>query len=114
MMKVNLLNGVRYPFRTGWYAESYDHARFFMLKVTADDFVSAGICPGDTVVVMRQDIVDQNDIAVVRVSGGNPTLQHLHRVENFCILDSPDGPAQIYDAAEVQVLGKVVERRRKY
>ena len=113
-VKLKLLNGARYPFRTGWYAESCADQRFFALKAADDNMKSAGIASGDTVIVQRQDVVDQNDIAAISVNGGEAMLRYVHRCENLCILDSSDGPAQLYDAAAVRIVGKVVERRRKF
>lgn len=113
-MKVRRLNGAQYPFRTGWCAESRADPRFFALKVADDTMKSVGIASGDTVIVRRQDVVDQNDIAAVSVNDGEAMLRYVHTCENLWILDSSDGPAQLYDAAAVRIMGKVVERRRTF
>ena len=81
---------------------------------------AAGINEGDYVIVRKQDIVDNGDIAVVLVNGDEATVKRFSRTDNTVVLTpqsmNPAHQVQIYDAKDVpvRVLGKVVESRHKY
>ena len=93
---------------------------YFALKVKGDSMNAAGINEGDYVIVRKQDIVDNGDIAVVLVNGDEATVKRFSRTDNTVVLTpqsmNPAHQVQIYDTKDVpvRVLGKVVESRHKY
>ena len=101
-------------------AEYMPNAQSFMLKVKGDSMNAAGINEGDYVIVRKQDIVDNGDIAVVLVNGDEATVKRFSRTDNTVVLTpqsmNPAHQVQIYDTKDVpvRVLGKVVESRHKY
>lgn len=93
---------------------------YFALKVKGDSMNAAGINEDDYVIVRKQDIVDNGDIAVVLVNGDEATVKRFSRTDNTVVLTpqsmNPAHQVQIYDTKDVpvRVLGKVVESRHKY
>ena len=75
---------------------------------------AARIYEGDVLIVRQQDIVEDNDIAVVLVNGDEATVKRWHRDGKYVILipqsTNPAHTTQIYDPEQVniKVLGKVV------
>ena len=87
---------------------------YFALKVKGDSMNAARIYDGDVLIVRQQDIVEDNDIAVVLVNGDEATVKRWHRDGKYVILipqsTNPAHTTQIYDPEQVniKVLGKVV------
>lgn len=87
---------------------------YFALKVKGDSMNAARIYEGDVLIVRQQDIVEDNDIAVVLVNGDEATVKRWHRDGKYVILipqsTNPAHTTQIYDPEQVniKVLGKVV------
>ena len=88
---------------------------FFALKVKGDSMNAARIMDGDIIVVRKQDVVENNDIAVVLVNGDEATVKRFQQNENTVTLVpqsfNPVHQMQIYDIKQtkVRVLGKVVK-----
>jgi len=95
----------------------------FALKVRGESMKNAGILPGDTVIVHRQDTANDGEIVVAMV-GDEATVKRLGLRSGRVILhpenddfapivlapdDETSGPEM---ADEVRLLGKVVEVRR--
>lgn len=94
---------------------------FFALQVRGDSMLPT-LKDGDVVIVKKQPTVDSGDIAIVLVNGNDATVKEIK--------ESPAGITLIghnvavytphfYSNADiknlpVQVLGKVVEMRRKF
>lgn len=86
----------------------------FVLRVQGDSMSGDRIYDGDKVVVVVQNFVEPNDIAVVAVNGHEATLKRVKCQDGMCMLipSNPDMQPQIYPANEIHILGKVIESRR--
>ena len=95
-------------------------AEYFGLRVKGDSMNAANIKDGDIIIVRKQDIVDDNDIAVVLVDNENATVKRYHRTGDIVILTpqstNPLHHLQQYDLKNhsVRILGRVMECRSKY
>lgn len=95
-------------------------AEYFGLRVKGDSMNAANIKDGDVIIVRKQDIVDDNDIAVVLVDNENATVKRYHRTGDIVILTpqstNPLHHLQQYDLKNhsVRILGRVMECRSKY
>ncbi|GAB4260466.1 MULTISPECIES: LexA family protein [Deferrisoma] len=91
-----------------------EEPELFALRVRGDSMVGAGILPGDLVVVRRQATARTGDIVVARV-GDEATVKRLRltrgRVE--LLPENPRHEPIVPDPAEVEILGKVIEVRRR-
>ena len=92
---------------------------YFALRVQGDSMTAAGINDGDLVVVRQQNIVDDNDIAVVCINGCEATVKRFRRSGNTVMLVpqsyNPTHQTQFYNLKEtpVHIYGKVVEIRHR-
>jgi len=90
-------------------------AELFALTVRGESMTDAGILPGDTVVVRRQETARDGEIVVALV-GDEATVKRL-RLQKGRVELHPENAAFapiIPDAeAELRILGKVVEVRRR-
>ena len=84
----------------------------FLLRVTGDSMIEAGILDGDIVVVCRQDTARDGEVVVALVgddeSADEATVKTLHREKDGRIRLQPENSAlePLYPA-HVQILGKV-------
>lgn len=92
----------------------------FALKIKGDS-MEPRIREGDVVIVRKQSVVDNGDIAVVLVNGDDATVKKFFRYDNGISLISFNPnydpftytPEQV-NSLPVQVIGKVVELRAKF
>ena len=92
----------------------------FALKIKGDS-MEPRIREGDVVIVRKQSVVDNGDIAVVLVNGDDATVKKFFRYDNGISLISFNPnydpftytPEQV-NSMPVQVIGKVVELRAKF
>lgn len=97
-----------------------DNSEYFALRVKGDSMNAAGIMEGDYVVVRKQEIVDNGEIAIILVNGDDATLKRFSRNGDTVVLTpqshNPIHQVQIYDTKEisVRVIGKVVETRHRF
>lgn len=94
--------------------------QFFALKIKGDS-MEPKFSEGDVVIVQQQSTVENGDIAVVLVNGGDATVKKFYRSDSGIKLISTN-PA--YDpffftpdevnTLPVQIIGKVVELRAKF
>lgn len=95
-----------------------DGHKYFGLRIHGDSMTAAGMDDGDIIVVRQQDVIEENDIAVVLVNGYDATVKYWHRQGSTVILTpksyNPEHQPQIYDAKKVpiRVLGRVVQIRK--
>lgn len=108
-------NVIGYINYAGNYGEEY-----YALKATGDSMNGVGINPGDLVIVRKQPIVDQNDIAVVCVNGNEATLKRFTQRGDMVILTpqstNPNNKPLIYNIREtpVHIMGRVMEVRKTF
>lgn len=95
-------------------------AAHFGLKIK-DDSMLPEIQDGDTVIVRKQDDVESGEIAIILVSHHEATCKKVLKKEHTMILQplNSNYDPMIYTEAEVtalpvQIIGKVVELRRKF
>lgn len=87
---------------------------YFALKFKGDSINAARIYDGDILIVRKQDIIDDNDIAVVLVNGDEATVKRFRRNGNLITLvpqsTNSEHTIQVHDPAQVRVkvLCKVV------
>lgn len=82
----------------------------FLLRVTGDSMLGAGIRDGDLVLVRRQDWAEDGDIVVALTDGEEATVKRFRRRGDRVALlpENPAYPPIELPAAQVRVLGKVV------
>lgn len=88
---------------------------YFALRVKGDSMDAARIADGDIVIVRKQDIVEDGEIAVVLIDMQDATMKRFyHNGSSITLMPQSTNPAhkpQIYDLTKtnVTVLGKVVK-----
>ena len=97
------------------YTDRNGGAEYFALRVKGDSMNASRINDGDILIVRRQPIVENGEIAVVRVNEDNATVKRFKRDGNIVQLIpqsfNPEHQIQIYDLKndKIEVVGKVVE-----
>lgn len=97
------------------YTELNGGAEYFALKVSGDSMTAARIYDGDTLIVRRQDIVENGQIAVVIVGDDEATVKRFYRNGNIVTLmpqsANPVHQPQIYDTSiiRIRIIGLVVK-----
>ena len=97
------------------YTELNGGAEYFALRVTGDSMNAARIGDGDTLIIRRQECVENGQIAVVLVGDDEATVKRFFRNGHTVTLmpqsTNPVHQPQIYDAREIQirVIGLVVQ-----
>ncbi len=82
----------------------------FMLRVRGESMVGAGILDGDFVIAEQVKVAGANDIVVAGIPGGEATVKR-YRSDGPTITLMPENPVlepMVFDAADVQLYGKVV------
>lgn len=88
---------------------------YFALRVKGDSMDAARIADGDIVIVRKQDVVEDGEIAVVLIDMQDATMKRFyHNGSSITLMPQSTNPAhkpQIYDLTKtnVTVLGKVVK-----
>ena len=81
----------------------------FVLRVTGDSMVDAGILDGDMVVVRRQQSADDGEIVVALIEeDGEATVKRLRRSDGKVLLQAENPAYAPIVVEEVRILGKVV------
>lgn len=97
------------------YTELNNGAEYFGLRVKGDSMNAARIQDGDIVIVRRQDIVENGQIAVVLIDNQDATLKRFSRHGDIVTLmpqsTNPANQPFIYDLKQtnVKILGLVVK-----
>lgn len=87
----------------------------FLLRVTGDSMLNAGIFEGDTLIVDADLKPAFNDIVVALVDGGNTVKRYVKQTNGMPYLqaENPDYP-DIYPEHDLQIQGVVTGLIRKY
>ncbi len=92
----------------------------FALSIKGDS-MEPKISEGDVVIVRKQDVVENGELAVVLVNGNDATVKRFYKNDNGVTLISTNSvyPPFVYskkdvDELPVRVIGKVVELRAKF
>ena len=105
------------------YEEITEHmankGEYFALRIKGDSMLP-NICDGDTVIVRKQETVENGDVAIVLVDGNDATCKKVKFNANGITLIGYN--ASVYEphyytneeilSLPIQVIGKVVELRR--
>lgn len=102
------------------YTELNHGGEYFGLRVEGDSMNAARINEGDVLVIRRQDIVEDGEIAVVLVGNDEATVKRFYRDDNIVTLMpqsyNPEHKPQVYDLryTPVRILGKLVQNIISY
>ena len=88
----------------------------FVLEVSGDSMIQAGILDGDYVVIRRTNAANSGEIVVALVMGEEATLKRLRRKGASIALEAanPAYETRIFGPDQVQVQGKLVGLIRRY
>ena len=102
------------------YTDLNHGGEYFALRVHGDSMNAIRIYDGALLIIRKQDVVEDGEIAVVMVNDDEATVKCWHRRENIVMLEpkstNPTHQMQIYDAKEtpIRVIGKVVQNQIMY
>lgn len=88
---------------------------YFALRVKGDSMDAAHIFEGNLLIVRKQDIVENGEIAVVMIDDNDATVKRFYRQGSIITLmpqsTNPKHLPQIYDTSQisVHVIGKVIK-----
>lgn len=88
---------------------------YFALRVRGDSMDAAHIFDGNILIIRKQEIVENGEIAVVMIDDNDATVKRFYRHgETVTLMPQSTNPChlpQIYDAAttRVRVIGKVIK-----
>lgn len=97
------------------YTELNHGGEYFGLRVVGDSMTAERINDGDLLIIRRQDIVENGEIAVVIVGDDEATVKCFYRNDNIVTLMprsyNPVHKPQIYDLqyTSIRILGKLVQ-----
>ena len=97
------------------YTELNGGGEYFALRVTGDSMSAARIGDGDTLIIRRQETVDNGQIAVVLVGDDEATVKRFYQSGHTVTLmpqsTNPIHQPQIYDTRtiSIRVVGLVVQ-----
>ena len=80
----------------------------FLLNITGDSMIKAGIHDGDHVVVRSQDTADNGEIVVAMVGESEATVKRFFKESDHVRLQPENDSLEPIRSTEVKVLGKVV------
>lgn len=88
----------------------------YVLEVSGDSMVEAGIHDGDTVIIQQCDMVDNGTIAVALIDEQEVTLKSLYKKGNVVDLvpANHNYKTMTYPAQRIRVQGKLVGLLRRY
>lgn len=89
---------------------------YFALRVQGESMVDAHILPGDIVILRQQTTAENGDIVVALVDNEEATVKEFKHGNKQVLLVPKNNAFKTLELApeRVQILGKVVEIRRKY
>ena len=102
------------------YTDLNHGGEYFALRVHGDSMNAIRIYDGDLLIIRKQDVVEDGEIAVVMVNDDEATVKCWHRRENIVMIEpkstNPTHQMQIYDAKDtpIRVIGKVVQNQIMY
>ncbi|MDR0553745.1 MAG: transcriptional repressor LexA [Treponema sp.] len=89
------------------------NAQYFALTIRGDSMRDAGIIDGDTVIVQKQDTVNNGEIAVVMVDDAM-TVKRYYKERNHIRLQPENQDFQPIFSQKVRIQGRVVHVFRNY
>lgn len=97
-------------------AKGKETGEHYVLEISGDSMVDAGILNGDKVIIRRADTAENGAIVVALVDGGEATLKYLERRKDSLALlpANKDHSPQIFSKDRVKVQGQLVGLIRRY
>lgn len=86
---------------------------YFALRVKGDSMIGAGILEGDFVITRRQPTADVGEIVVALVEGEESTVKRLARRAGAPALEAANPVYPPITGRPFEIIGKVIEVRRK-
>lgn len=88
----------------------------FVLEISGDSMINAGILDGDFVVIRKSDSAQTGDIVVALINGEEATLKRLRKKGASIALEAanPAYETRIFGPDQVAVQGKLVGLIRRY
>jgi repressor LexA len=88
----------------------------FVLEISGDSMINAGILDGDFVVIRRTDSANSGDIVVALVNGEEATLKRIRKKGASIALEAanPAYETRIFGPDQVSVQGRLVGLIRRY
>ena len=102
------------------YTDLNHGGEYFALRVKGDSMNAARINENDLLIVRKQDMVEDGEIAVVMAGADEATVKCWHRHDNIVMLEpkstNPEHQMQIYDIRKtpIRIIGKVVQNQIAY
>ena len=102
------------------YTDRNGGADYFALKVKGDSMTAAQINDGNLIIVRVQNVVENGEIAIVRVNNEEATVKRFKKEGNIVHLIpqsfNPEHQVQTYNLKDtkIEVIGKVVECRIEF
>lgn len=89
------------------------HENVFMLTVSGDSMINAGIFDGDYIFVKRQQHAQNGDIVVAMLENDEATVKRFYKEANYIRLQPENHNMEPIIAYNVIILGKVIAVFRK-
>lgn len=92
-------------------ADKVKDGDYFYLVAEGDSMINARIQDGDLLLVRKQDVVENGEIAVVLIDKEMATVKRVY-FKNGIVFLHPENPrykTQVYNPDEIRIIGKVVE-----
>lgn len=88
----------------------------YALEVSGDSMIEAGILDGDYALIQRTNVAREGQIVVALIEDEEATLKYFRKDGTHIRLDPANSAyrPQIYDAAQVQIQGKLAGILRRY
>ena len=80
----------------------------FMLKVSGESMINAGICDGDYVMVRQQSSAHDGEIVVALVNNESATVKRIYHEKDLIRLQPENDIMKPFYEKNVRVLGKVI------
>ena len=92
-------------------AKDVDNGEHFLLRISGDSMINAGIHENDLVLIKRQNEVEAGQIAVVIVDGENATLKRVYYNDDSILLqpENPKYQPTNLNNKEVKIVGRAIE-----
>ncbi len=90
----------------------FSNGEFFALGVKGDSMIDEGIFDGDTVIVRKQNTIEDGETAVALINNNEVTLKKIYREKNRIRLEPANPKLKPFYVKEVIIQGKVISTFR--
>lgn len=85
----------------------------FMLKVSGESMIEAGILDGDYIIVEKTPVVHNGEIAAVLIED-SATVKYFYKEKNYIRLEPANSSMHSIIVADAQILGRVIGLFRRF